>query len=60
MHIDLVQTSCGMAVPYYQFAGERQQLNEWAAKKGEAGIQDYWQEKNQHSIDGIASNILEL
>ena len=37
------------------FAGPGQ----WATKKGEAGIQDYWKEKNQRSIDGKPTNIIE-
>lgn len=56
--LDLVQTSCGMAVPYYDYAGERELLNDWAVKKGEQGVQRYWEEKNQLSIDGIPTNIV--
>lgn len=57
--VDLVQTSCGMAVPFFDFAGERTQLNEWAEKKGEDGIEVYWAEKNQVSLDGRPTHILE-
>lgn len=57
LHIDLVQTSCGMAVPYFDYQGEREQLNNWAEKKGDAGIEDYWREKNSKTIDGIATHI---
>jgi len=52
LNIDLVQTSCGMAVPLYDYVEERQQLNNWASKKGAAGIKKYWLEKNQLSLDG--------
>ena len=31
--IDLVQTSCGMAVPIYDYIEEREQLKNWAVKK---------------------------
>src|SRR5262245_54080065 len=31
--VDLVQTSCGMAVPFYDYKGEREALNNWAARK---------------------------
>ncbi len=55
--IDLVQTSCGMSIPFFDYKEERNQLNEWAIKKGEEGIKDYWLEKNQFSIDGISTNI---
>ncbi len=59
LSVDLVQTSCGMGVPLYDYAGEREQLNEWANKKGEAGIKAYWKEKNQESIDGKPTHIIE-
>ncbi|MCW8883142.1 MAG: pyridoxamine 5'-phosphate oxidase family protein [Sedimenticola sp.] len=52
LSVDLVQTSCGMGVPFYDYAGERDQLMAWTVKKGDEGIRDYWQEKNQQSLDG--------
>ena len=58
LSIDLVQTSCGMATPYYAYTGERELLNDWAVNKGEAGLQQYWQEKNQLSLDQIPSHIM--
>lgn len=57
--IDLVQTSCGMAVPYFSYRGERESLSEWAKKQGEQGIRNYWANKNQISIDDIPTHILE-
>lgn len=57
--VDLVQTSCGMGVPLFDYSGERDQLNAWAHKKGEDGIKAYWEEKNQQSIDGKETHILE-
>ncbi len=57
MHIDNVQTSCGYAVPFYEFQKERHVLTDWAERKGEAGIQDYQKEKNVKSIDGLATGI---
>jgi len=58
LDVDLVQTSCGMAVPFYDFVGEREQLKAWARKKGDAGIEQYWEEKNRHSLDGKPTHIL--
>jgi len=58
LSVDLVQSSCGMSVPYYDYVGEREQLTDWAIKKGEDGIKDYWQKKNQVSLDGVETNIL--
>ena len=57
--IDLVQTSCGMAVPCYSYEGERELLQDWAVKKGDQGVQQYWKEKNQVSLDQIPTNILD-
>ena len=56
--LDLVQTSCGMAVPYLSYTGDRELLNEWAGKKGEEGLRQYWAEKNQLSLDDIQTNIV--
>ncbi len=58
LSVDLVQTSCGMAVPFFDYVEERDQLKNWALKKGEKGVKEYWQEKNQHSLDGIPTNII--
>ncbi|MDH5326788.1 MAG: pyridoxamine 5'-phosphate oxidase family protein [Gammaproteobacteria bacterium] len=59
IHVDSVQTSCGYAVPRYDYTGERDTLERWAEKKGEAGIRDYWKEKNQTSIDGLKTGLIE-
>lgn len=56
--LDLVQSSCGMAVPLLDYVGEREMLSDWARKKGEAGIRQYWEEKNQQSLDGIPTGII--
>lgn len=52
MNVDLVQTSCGFAVPFFEYQGEREMLKEWAEKKGEEGVREYWREKNSISLDG--------
>lgn len=59
MQVDLVQNSCGMAVPFYNYEQEREQLTHWATKQGEQGLKHYWEKKNQKSIDGIDTHILE-
>ena len=57
MSVDLVQTSCGYAVPFMDFRSERDTLNQWAEAKGEEGVERYWQEKNRHSIDGFPTGL---
>ncbi|MES2823040.1 MAG: pyridoxamine 5'-phosphate oxidase family protein [Pseudomonadota bacterium] len=59
VEIELVQKSCGMSVPFFNYVSERDQLNAWAIKKGEAGIKEYWIEKNQKSIDNLPTYIVE-
>ncbi len=59
LSVELVQTSCGMGVPFFSFEGERGELNEWARKKGEEGLARYWEEKNGFSIDGFPTAIAE-
>jgi hypothetical protein len=58
MQIDLVQTSCGFAVPFMDFQEERTTLNSWAEKQGKDKIEEYWKNKNTESIDGFETNIL--
>jgi hypothetical protein len=52
LDIDMVQTSCGYAVPFMEFVSERDQLNKWAGDQGKEGVQRYWEEKNTVSLDG--------
>ena len=59
LDIEAVQTSCGYAVPRYLYTGERDTLARWAEKKGAVGLLDYWREKNQVSIDGLPTGLLE-
>ena len=59
LQVDLVQTSCGMAVPFFDYVDEREQLKNWAINKGEEGIKEYWKEKNQLSLDGKPTGIAE-
>lgn len=59
LRIELVQTSCGFAVPMYEFIGERNTLEGWSKKKGDTGIREYWSEKNRISLDGNDTGILD-
>ena len=59
MKVDLIQTSCGYAVPLMEFKEERSVLDQWAKKQGKDRIEKYWEEKNVKSIDGFQTNILE-
>lgn len=57
LKISMVQTSCGMGVPLFDYRGQRTQLLDWAEKKGPEGIADYWDKKNRVSLDGRPTQI---
>lgn len=59
VNIDLVQTSCGFGVPQYEYLGQRTQLLEWAARKGEAGLREYQRRNNAISLDGKPTGIVD-
>jgi hypothetical protein len=55
LEVDLVQTSCGMAVPFFDYKEDRQELKRWATRHGREGLRKYWRLKNMKSIDGLAT-----
>jgi hypothetical protein len=59
LEIESVQTSCGFAVPLYEFKASRDNLVQWAEKQGENGLIKYRREKNQTSIDGLPTQLFE-
>jgi hypothetical protein len=56
--IDSAQTSCGMSIPFYEYKGERNDLNDWATEQGKEKIEQYWKDRNHTSIDGLPTNII--
>lgn len=59
LKVDLVLTSCGYAVPLYEFKAERKTLIKWSDKKGKEGIEEYWKKNNILTLDGKQTEILE-
>lgn len=59
MHVDLVQTSCGFAVPFMDYKEDRNSLNMWAENQGEEKIKEYWKNKNTRSLDGFDTHIID-
>ena len=55
--IESVQTSCGFGVPRLEYSGERNDLVDWANKKGEDGLRQYRADKNHVSIDGLPTGV---
>lgn len=48
-----ISSSCGWTVPLLGYEGERDQMREWAEKKGPEGIVEYRAQKNKVSIEGL-------
>ncbi|MEM7718722.1 MAG: pyridoxamine 5'-phosphate oxidase family protein [Pseudomonadota bacterium] len=58
MTIDLVQKSCGYAVPEMEFTKDRDVLVNWAKDKGPDGVRDYWAKRNTETLDGAPTGIV--
>lgn len=59
LDIEFALTSCGLGIPYYEYQGERGKLIEWAVNRGPEGLKEYWERKNQVSLDGKPTGIFE-
>jgi Pyridoxamine 5'-phosphate oxidase len=57
LEVDLVQTSCGMGVPFFDHVGPREDLNDHWAKRTPEQLEEYQTAKNQISIDGKPTGI---
>ena len=59
IEVEFAQASCGSGVPYYEFKGQRGigELLPFYDEMGEDGVQQFWERKNQRSIDGKATKI---
>ena len=53
--VDLVQTSCGMGVPLFDYKDDRQNLVRYWTAQGIDNLRKYWGLKNVRSIDGLAT-----
>jgi hypothetical protein len=53
VEVDRVSTSCGYGVPLLGYEGERDQLLQFAERRGPDGLVEYREEKNAVSIDGL-------
>jgi Pyridoxamine 5'-phosphate oxidase len=51
--VERVSSSCGFGVPLMEFVGHREELVEFAGRKGEARLAAYRARKNTESIDGL-------
>ncbi|HZZ29484.1 MAG TPA: pyridoxamine 5'-phosphate oxidase family protein [Pirellulales bacterium] len=59
LDIESIMTTCGFAVPRYEFLGQRATLNEFVCKMGDQKMDEYRRQKNQTSIDGLPTLLFE-
>lgn len=57
--VDLVQTSCGYSVPFYDYKEDRDVLDKWTDRKSDEEIEGYWREKNAKTIDGYPTHVVQ-
>ncbi len=49
---NLVQTSCGFGVPFFEYQEERKNMDKWLEPQSSEDIKSYWEKKNTVSLDG--------
>lgn len=59
MDVESIMSTCGFAVPRYDYRGERDNLIDFACNMGEAGMDEYRHKKNQVSIDGLPTHLFD-
>jgi hypothetical protein len=58
LDIESIMTTCGFAVPLFEFKAQREQLADFTRKMGDERMNDYRHERNQSSIDGLPTYLL--
>jgi hypothetical protein len=53
VEIERIADSCGYAVPLYDYAGERDLLDQWVGRKDDAALAAYRAQHNHKSIDDL-------
>ena len=59
LRVDLVQSTCGWAVPLMDFQMQREDLNDHWRKRGQDGLEASWKRNNLVSLDGRLTRLLE-
>lgn len=59
LEIESIMTTCGFAVPLFDYQGEREQLIDFTCKMGPERMDAYRRQKNQVSIDGLPTHLFE-
>jgi len=59
LDIESIMTTCGFAVPLFDYRGDREQLTEFTCKMGDERMDEYRHERNQTSIDGLPTYLFQ-
>jgi hypothetical protein len=59
LNIESIMTTCGFAVPLFDFKEDRTLLPEFACNMGDERMDDYRHKKNQTSIDGLPTHLFD-
>ncbi|MFM8552092.1 MAG: pyridoxamine 5'-phosphate oxidase family protein [Nitrospiraceae bacterium] len=59
LDIESIMTTCGFAVPLFEFKGQRTLLPDWSCKMGDERLNEYRHERNVASIDGLPTYLEE-
>ncbi len=51
--VDRIQDACGYGVPLMDYRADRDQLDRFAASKGDDGLAEYRADRNAVSLDGL-------
>lgn len=57
MTVDMVQTSCGYAVPFMDYVQERDTMPKWVEARSDAELRTYWAERNTKTLDGKPTGV---
>jgi hypothetical protein len=52
-----IADSCGYGVPLYDYVSQREQMTQWAERKGPDGLTEYKAENNEKNLDGLPSRL---
>lgn len=57
MTVEMVQTSCGYAVPFMDYRADRDTMQKWVDGKTDAELRAYWSDRNATTLDGNPTGV---
>ncbi|MBL4784999.1 MAG: pyridoxamine 5'-phosphate oxidase family protein, partial [Cohaesibacteraceae bacterium] len=59
LDFDLVQSSCGFGVPFFDFVEDRPTMDKWVEAKSDEELVQYQRDKNITSMDGFPTGLFD-